>query len=143
VGSGRTFFHGHTFTGNPLGCAAALASLELLDDVMRALPGKIERVARLLEERVRPLAHVGDVRQRGLMVGIELVADRARRRPFPPDRRVAHQVILEARRRGVVIRPLGEVVVLMPALAMPDEELDLLVETSAAAIRAVTEGAGC
>ena len=73
------------------------------------------------------------------MVGIELVADRATGEPFPSERRLGHQVIVEARRRGVVIRPLGDVVVLMPALAMADDELELLVRTTAEAITAITE----
>ncbi len=138
--SGRTFFHGHTFTGNPLGCAAALASLDLLEGgVMAALPDKVARLERLLAAQVEPLAHVGQVRQKGTMVGIELVADRSTHEPFPSEQRLGHQVVVEARRRGVVIRPLGDVVVLMPALAMADDELELLVRTTAEAITAITE----
>ena len=136
----RAFFHGHTYTGNPLGCAAALASLDLLEALLPRLPERIALVRTLLEERVRPLSHVGEVRQKGLMVGIELVRDAATKQAYPPAWRVGHRVILEARRRGVIVRPLGDVVVLMPGLAMPEEELDLLVHTTAAAIRAVTEG---
>ncbi|MHB8764837.1 MAG: adenosylmethionine--8-amino-7-oxononanoate transaminase [Deferrisomatales bacterium] len=136
----RTFFHGHSYTGNALACAAALASLEVFDarQTLAGLPAKIDRLRRGLADRVAPLAHVGEVRQRGLMVGIELVADRATRAPFDPARRVGRRVILEARRRGVVLRPLGDVVVLMPPLAITPEELDLLTEVTAASIAAVT-----
>jgi adenosylmethionine-8-amino-7-oxononanoate aminotransferase len=137
-GSQRTFFHGHTYTGNPLGCAAALASLGLMDRVMAELPARIERLADLLDEKVRPLHHVGDVRQRGTMVGIELVQDRPTKQPYPPAWRMGHRVVLEARKLGVIIRPLGDVVVLMPPLAMVEEELELLVQVTAQAILAAT-----
>jgi adenosylmethionine-8-amino-7-oxononanoate aminotransferase len=138
--SGRTFLHGHTFTGNPLGCAAALASLDLLTGgVLAAVPGKAADLAHQLQARVAPLAFVGDVRQRGLMVGIELVVDRTTKEPYPSTRRVGHRVILEARRRGVILRPLGDVVVLMPPLCVSEEEICLLVEVTADSIRAATE----
>ncbi len=138
----RTFYHGHSYTGNPLGCAAALASLDLFERnrVLEVLPGKIEHLRTRLAERVAPLAHVGDVRQRGLMVGIELVADRATRRPFPAAERRGRRAALAARERGVVIRPLGDVVVLMPPLTVSEAEIDLLVEAAAEGIRAATEG---
>lgn len=138
----QTFYHGHSYTGNPLGCAAALASLDLFaqDRVLEGLPAKIDRLRDGLARRVTPLRHVGEVRQRGLMVGIELVADRETREPYPPALRMGRRAILEARRRGVVIRPLGDVVVLLPPLAISLEELDLLVDAAADAIAAVTEG---
>ena len=74
---GRTFYYGHTYTGNPLGCAVALASLDLFDTdrVMAHLTGKVDRLTRVLADTISPLRHVADVRQRGLMVGIELAAD--------------------------------------------------------------------
>ncbi|MEX0704679.1 MAG: adenosylmethionine--8-amino-7-oxononanoate transaminase [Planctomycetales bacterium] len=124
---GRTFYHGHTFTGNPLGCAAALASLDLFEkhDVLANVRANAARLA----ENLAPLAdhpHVGEIRQKGTMVGIELVRDHGDDSPFPPERRMGHQVTLAARRRGVAIRPLGDVVVLMPAPAMPGELIDRL-----------------
>ena len=122
--SRRTFFHGHTFTGNPLACAAATASMRLFRDrrILAGLPGKGETLARALA----PLAdhpHVGEVRRRGLMVGIELVRDRATREEYAFELRAGHQVTLEARRRGAILRPLGNVVVLMPPLAMTGAQL--------------------
>ncbi len=134
----RTFFHGHTYTGNALGCAAGLASLDLLEDLMPALPQKSALLEQLLQDRVAPLAHVGDIRQLGLMVGIELVRDQATREAFPAGDRTGHRVIREARARGVIIRPLGDVVVLMPGPAMAAEELEQLVQVTAEAIAAVT-----
>jgi adenosylmethionine-8-amino-7-oxononanoate aminotransferase len=125
---GRTFYHGHTYTGNPLACAAALASLDLFErhDVVTGVQRKAAALAEMLEE-LKDLPHVGDVRQKGFMVGIELVADKATRRPFDPQRRIGAEVCLNARRHGVIIRPLGDVIVLMPPLAMGDDDLGRLV----------------
>ncbi|MFM7162004.1 MAG: adenosylmethionine--8-amino-7-oxononanoate transaminase [Planctomycetaceae bacterium] len=124
---GKTFFHGHTYTGNPLGCAAALASLSLFErhGVLR----NAQATASLIRQRLAGLAehrHVAEVRQRGLMVGIELVHERDPLRPFPAELRTGHRVTLAARRRGVIVRPLGDVAVLMPAPAMPAELVDRL-----------------
>jgi adenosylmethionine-8-amino-7-oxononanoate aminotransferase len=88
---------------------------------------------------VAELPHVGEVRQRGFMVGIELVADRTTREPYPPDARVGWRVIESARERGVIIRPLGDVIVLMPPLAIDDATLEELVGVTAACIAEVTD----
>jgi adenosylmethionine-8-amino-7-oxononanoate aminotransferase len=136
---GRHFFHGHTYTGNALACAAALASLDLFakTNLLDSLPAKIEHLAAGLA----PLAshpNVFEIRQRGLMAGVELAADPGRDLPFPPDRRTGHQVILEARRRGVILRPLGDVVVLMPPLAMSLAQIDQLTAVVRESVAAVT-----
>ncbi|MFN7956645.1 MAG: adenosylmethionine--8-amino-7-oxononanoate transaminase [bacterium] len=123
----RTFFHGHTYTGNPLACAAAIANVDLLEKT--GLIGTIDEKAALLGAALASLAEhpcVGEIRQRGLMVGIELVRDRATRAEFEYGDRVGHQVILAARRRGVILRPLGDVLVLMPPLAITPDEIALL-----------------
>lgn len=137
----QTFFHGHSFTGNALGCAAAIASIDLFreENTLERLRKKISLLTSLLETHVAPLKHVGQVRQCGTMVGIELVADRADKTSFPPSDRMGRAVVLEARRRGIIIRPLGDVVVLMPPLSMPDDALGELVRGTAESIRAVTE----
>jgi adenosylmethionine-8-amino-7-oxononanoate aminotransferase len=137
----RAFFHGHTYTGNALACAVALASLGVFRDerTLERLQPKIARLAARLAADVVPLAHVGDVRQQGTMVGIELVADRATRTAYPPAARVGQQVVRAARARGVVLRPLGNVIVLMPPLAIAPEELERLVDVARDAIREVTE----
>jgi len=124
---GKTFHHGHTYTGNPLGAAVALASLELVEQsgLLEALPAKIERLGGHLE-RLRQLPHVGEARQQGLMAGIELVEDRATKRPFPPERRLGAEVCRRARDQGVFLRPLGDVVVIMPPLAIDVSLLDRL-----------------
>jgi adenosylmethionine-8-amino-7-oxononanoate aminotransferase len=129
----RTFFHGHTYTGNPLACAAGIATLETFERerTLERLAGKIDLLTRLLEQRIADLPGVAEVRQRGFMVGIELTER-------PASERAGHQVALAARRRGAIIRPLGDVVVLMPALAISEADLRRLVGITAAAIGEVT-----
>jgi adenosylmethionine-8-amino-7-oxononanoate aminotransferase len=130
----RTFFHGHTYTGNPLACAAALATLSVFDQehTLERLQPKIELLGELLAEHVEPLASVAEVRRRGFMVGIAL-AD------FPLEARMGHRVTLEARARGAIVRPLGDTIVLMPPLSIAPTELRRLVEITAAAIAAAAE----
>jgi adenosylmethionine-8-amino-7-oxononanoate aminotransferase len=137
----KTFFHGHTFTGNPVACAAALASLNLYntDRTLETLQPKIERFTKLLSE-LKSLEHVGEVRQRGFMAGVELVADKDTREIYPPEDLVPHRVIMHAREQGVVIRPLGNVIVLMPILAVRPENLTRVVEVTAESVRKITEG---
>jgi adenosylmethionine-8-amino-7-oxononanoate aminotransferase len=126
---GKTFYHGHTYTGNPLGAAVALANLDLLTrgGVLAALPARVERLRAHLD-RMAELPCVGEVRQRGLMAGIELVEDRATRRPFPAALRTGARVSRLARDRGVLLRPLGDVVVVMPPLAIDLPLVDRLGE---------------
>jgi adenosylmethionine-8-amino-7-oxononanoate aminotransferase len=131
----RTFFHGHTYTGNPLACAAALATLEVFERerTLERLQPKIALLERLLEG-VAALPRVREVRQRGFMVGIEL-AD------FPLDARMGHRVALEARARGAIVRPLGDVVVLMPPLSITEQDLARLVAITAESIAGATGAA--
>jgi adenosylmethionine-8-amino-7-oxononanoate aminotransferase len=125
----KTFYHGHSYTGNPLACCAALASLELFrkERILEALPSKIQFLKRGLQ-RFYQIPAVGDIRQKGLMVGIELVADRKKKTPFPMEAKVGLKIVLEARKRGVIIRPLGDVMVLMPPLSTTKEELKKLTQ---------------
>jgi adenosylmethionine-8-amino-7-oxononanoate aminotransferase len=131
----KTFFHGHTYTGNPLACAAALATLDALESeqVIERLEAKIDLLGTLLAEHVAPLAAVGEIRHRGFMTGIELAG-------HAYEERIGHQVTLAARRRGAIIRPLGDVVVLMPPLTISDAELRRLVAITGESIAAVTSG---
>jgi adenosylmethionine---8-amino-7-oxononanoate aminotransferase len=136
----RAFFHGHTYTGNALACAVALASLRLFTEehTLERLQPKIARLRERLADEIAPLPHVGDVRQQGFMVGIELVGDRSTRAPYPATTRIGQRVVDAARARGVVIRPLGNVVVLMPPLAIAPADLDLLLDVVRDAIREAT-----
>ncbi|MGD9123440.1 MAG: adenosylmethionine--8-amino-7-oxononanoate transaminase [Desulfarculaceae bacterium] len=140
----KTFFHGHTYTGNPLACAAALASLELFeqDDLLGRLPARIEQLSQGLNQ-IAAMEHVAEVRQQGLMVGVELVQDKKTDNPYPPEMRVGHEVIMACRKRGVIIRPLGDTVVLMPPLSSTPEEIDLLLDALAQGIAEVTESKRC
>jgi adenosylmethionine-8-amino-7-oxononanoate aminotransferase len=126
----RTFFHGHTYTGNPLACAAALATLDVFEEehTLERLQPKIALLERLLEP-VAAMPEVAEVRRCGAMVGIEL-------REQPLELRMGHRVTLEARARGAIVRPLGDVVVLMPPLAISEADLERLVGIVAASIEA-------
>jgi adenosylmethionine-8-amino-7-oxononanoate aminotransferase len=129
----RTFFHGHTYTGNPLACAAAIANLDVFEqeDTIEKMQPKIALLEQLLMKRVSGIPTVREVRQRGFMVGIELV-------DFPLSARMGHQVTLEARRRGAIVRPLGDVVVLMPPLGIETADLRRLIDITASSIEAAT-----
>ncbi len=136
---GRTFFHGHSYSGNPLAAAVANTNLELL--VSLDLPALARRKAALVAAELAPVAelpHVGEVRQRGLMCGIELVADRATKTPFPPGLLAGKRVCDALRADGIILRPLGDVVVLMPAPAMADDDLRYLARCTGRAIARVT-----
>jgi len=138
----KAFFHGHTYTGNPLACAVALANLDLFEQekTLDRLQGKIERFRSGLS-RFRQLPWVGDIRQLGFMAGIELVRDLETKAEFPAREKVGIRVIQEARRRGVVLRPLGNVIVLMPPLSIAETELDQLLRVTYDSIQTVLGGA--
>ncbi len=135
----KTFFHGHSYTGNPLGCAVALANLEVFrtERTLAALRPKLAALKRLLPA-LDSLPHVGDLRQLGLMLGVELVRDKQSRTPYPLEERVGHRVAQEARRRGMLLRPLGHVIVLMPPLTTSIRDLRRMVRILADSITAVT-----
>ena len=134
----KTFFHGHSYTGNPLGCAVALANLEVFrkENTLAGLRPKIALLKRLL----KPLADlplVGDIRQRGMMVSIELVRNKTTREAIPLQARIGHRVAMEARRRGLLLRPIGNVIVLMPPLSSTPRELQRMTKILREAIMRV------
>jgi adenosylmethionine-8-amino-7-oxononanoate aminotransferase len=135
----KTFFHGHTFTGNPIACAAALASLDLFESerLLEGLAPKIAYLGKRLEA-LAGLPHVGECRQCGMVGGIELVQDKESREPYPWEERLGIQVCTEARRHGLFLRPLGNVIVVFPPLSITPEELKLLMDGIEASITAVT-----
>jgi adenosylmethionine-8-amino-7-oxononanoate aminotransferase len=137
----KTFFHGHTYTGNPLGCAVALANLELFerDRIIEQMQPKIAFLGQRLRTEMVSLRHVSDIRQWGFMIGIELVEDKTQGENYPPEKRVGHRVIQEARKRDVMIRPLGDIIILMPPLTMTQDELKMLLDVVSECIRIVTE----
>ncbi len=135
----KTFFHGHSYTGNPLGCAVALANLEVFkkEKTLARLQPKIKTMARLLHP-LWQLPHVGDIRQRGFMAAIELVEDKKTRKPYLLEARIGHKVAIETRSRGLLLRPIGNVIVLMPPLSTSLPELRRMVEILRDAITTVT-----
>ncbi|HET6514500.1 MAG TPA: adenosylmethionine--8-amino-7-oxononanoate transaminase [Thermodesulfovibrionales bacterium] len=135
----KTFFHGHSYTGNPLGCAAALACLDIFhnEDTLGQLRPKIERMESFLKD-IAFLDHVGNVRSRGLMAGIELVRDKATKEPYPWEERMGWRVAHYAKAKGIFIRPLGNIVVIMPPLSIVIENLERLMSVIAEGIRSVT-----
>lgn len=136
----KTFFHGHTFTGNPLACAVALKSLELFesDNLLAKLQPKISWLQERLE-KIKTLEHVGDVRQCGMAAGIELVEDKTSRRAYPWEQKLGVRVCLEARKHGIFSRPLGNTVVVYPPLVISDTELQFLLDGLERSIQDVTE----
>jgi adenosylmethionine-8-amino-7-oxononanoate aminotransferase len=136
----KTFFHGHTYTGNPLACAAALANLKLMreEKILENLKDKIQFLSESLEG-YRRLKHIGDIRQLGMMVGIELVLDKISKEEYPLGDRIGIKVCKEARGRGLVIRPLGNIVVLIPPLSISPSELQEILSITYDSIEVVTE----
>jgi len=131
----RTFFHGHTYTGNPLACAAALANLDAFEQerTIERLQPKIGLLRELLDG-VEAMPEVAEVRARGVMVGIDLGE-------HSPALRMGHRVTVEARKRGAIVRPLSDVVVLMPPLSISEEELRSLVAIVSESIEAACASA--
>ncbi|MDH3382957.1 MAG: adenosylmethionine--8-amino-7-oxononanoate transaminase, partial [Deltaproteobacteria bacterium] len=137
----KTFFHGHSYTANPLGCAAAIATLSIFarENVLT----RVSRLGRTMERALAELSghrNVGEIRRKGLMAGIEIVADRTTRERFPPEKKVGQRVVRKVRERGVILRPLGDVIVLMPPLSSTEEEIRSLVRSASWAIDAVLGG---
>lgn len=136
----KTFFHGHSYAGNPISCAAALGNLEAFKN-HNTLEKLQEKIAFLEEElrEFRGLSHVGDVRNKGFMVGIELVEDKETKKPYPLKTKMGWKVTEFALEEGVLIRPLGNVVVLMPPLGIQIEDLKKLLTVTYKAIKKATE----
>ncbi|MGW8285454.1 MAG: adenosylmethionine--8-amino-7-oxononanoate transaminase [Candidatus Deferrimicrobiaceae bacterium] len=137
----KTFFHGHSYTANPLGCAAAIATLSIFgrEDVL----ARVSRLGRTMERALAELSghrNVGEIRRKGLMAGIEIVADRATRERFPPGEKIGQRVVRKVRERDVILRPLGDVIVLMPPLSSNEEEIRSLVRSASWAIDVVLGG---
>jgi adenosylmethionine-8-amino-7-oxononanoate aminotransferase len=135
----KTLFHGHTYGGNPLAAAVALASLDVFDEeqTLKNLQPKITRLSEHLA-RLSQLPNVGDVRQCGLIGAVELVRDKTTKDPFPWQDRTGHQVCLAAREHGVLLRPLGDIIVIMPPLAISIDQLDQICRAIEASICSVT-----
>ena len=131
----KTFFHGHSYTANPLGCAAALGTLSIFEG--EDIPARVSALSAIMAMSLSRLAgqpNVGDIRQKGLMAGIEIVADRKTKERFPPELRLGQKMVRKAREKGILLRPLGDVIVLMPPLSSTESEVEGLVDVTAWAI---------
>ena len=126
---GKTFFHGHTYTGNALACAAAIASIELMEKnkLVERVATNAKPLAKMLS-RLSDLPHVGEIRQKGYMIGIDLLADPKTNRPFDPRARVGAKVCRAIRDRGIILRPLGDTIVIFPPLVIEIEQLQQIVD---------------
>jgi len=126
----KLFFHGHTFTGNPLACSAAIASLELFktDQTLEKLPPKIKTLKDGLKE-LSNLDFVGDIRQRGLMAGIEIVKNEKNKAPYHFKQRIGHNICMAVRNHGVILRNLGDVIILLPPLTVTQDQLAHMIES--------------
>jgi adenosylmethionine-8-amino-7-oxononanoate aminotransferase len=131
----RTFFHGHTYTGNPLACAAALANLDVFESerTIERLAPKIDLLGELLAE-IEAMPEVAEVRWKGFMVGIDLG-------DHDPSLVMGHRVTREARKRGAFIRPLGNTIVVMPPLSISEGELRQLLRIATESIEAAVASA--
>ncbi len=135
----KTFFHGHTYTGNALACSAALASLDIFEKehTIEKIQPRIEQLSNRLST-FRELEHVGDVRQCGLIAGIELVKDRRTKAEYDAADKIGIRVTNAARKRGLITRPLTNVIVIMPPLCISERELDTLLDVLFESIQEVT-----
>jgi adenosylmethionine-8-amino-7-oxononanoate aminotransferase len=137
----RHFFHGHTFTGNPLACATALANLELY--TKNNLISKIKNKTRQFEKRVdeiNNLSLVGDVRHKGMLMAIELVSNKNKKTPIDSDKKIHQKIFVEAKKHKIYLRTLGHIVMLVPPLAISTKELDFLLDGTIDTIKKVTKG---
>ncbi len=139
-GEAKQFYHGHTYTGNPLACSVAIANLEVFEEEKTL--EKLQPKIKLLEEKLKDfwqLKHVGDVRQFGFMAGVELVKDKESGEPYPYGDMMGFKVADEMLKRGIWVRPLGDVMVIMPPLVIKEEELEYFLDSLKESIRVVTE----
>ncbi len=141
LGEGNTFYYGHSFTGSQLGCAAALASLRVFRDerVIEQLPGKVAALTRLLDP-LRDHPNVKEIRQCGLIVGIEICRHREPLEEYAPEERMGARVCLAARDHGLLTRPVVNTLVLMPPLCVTEPQLEQMVGALAKALRAGGKG---
>ena len=136
----RHFFHGHTFTGNPLACATALTNIEMYEK--NKLIPKIQKNAKQFESRISEINElnlVGDVRHKGMLMGIELVSDKEKKTPIKPEKSIYKKIFVEAKKHKIYLRTLGNIVMLVPPLAISKNELEFLLDGTIDTIKKVTK----
>jgi len=135
----KHFFHGHTFTGNPIACATALANISMYKKYN--LISKIKKRAIQIQSRIEEISNldlVGDVRHRGLLMGIELVSDKKTKSPISPQKRLPQRIFNEAKKHDIYQRTLGNIVMVIPPLAISEKELDFLINGTIETIKNVS-----
>ncbi len=133
----RTFYYGHSYCGNPVACAAALASLEIFEEehVLASLPGKTAALASMLESLVeRHPQHLAAPRQCGMIAALDIVANTSPHTPFPADKKTGREICLAARKHGLLTRPIGDTLVFMPPLSITKAEIAFMGETMGRAL---------
>src|SRR3990170_2912086 len=131
----KTFFHGHSYTGNPLGCAAAIANIDIFEQ--EKVIEQVRVKSSLLEKLLDPLKnhpHVGDIRQKGLMAGIELVQNKTTKTQYPLEDKTGFRVCIKAKKMGLILRPIGNVIILMQPLSISPAVLKKMVSIITSAI---------
>ena len=136
----KTFYHGHSFTGNPIACAVAVETLKIMLEakIVENLPLKAEIFKKNLQ-KFKNLKHVGDIRHIGMIGAIELVKDRETKEPYPFEERIGHKVFLEALKMGAILRPIGNIIYFMPPLIITEAQIEMLTQIAYYAIQTVTE----
>ncbi|MBS4761021.1 MAG: adenosylmethionine--8-amino-7-oxononanoate transaminase [Clostridium sp.] len=136
----KTFYHGHSFTGNPIACAIAVETLKIMEEekIIENLYPKIEKLKTGLEQ-FKQLEHVGDIRHIGMIGAIELVEDKTTKQPYPFTKRIGHQVFKKAMQSGAILRPIGNVIYFMPPLIITEEEIATLLKIAYNSIKSVTQ----
>ena len=136
----KTFYHGHSFTGNPIACALAVENLKIMEEeqIIESLQQKIEALKKSLK-KFETLKHVGDIRHIGMIGAIEMVKNKLTKEPYTFSERMGHKVFLEALKMGAILRPIGNVIYFMPPLIITEKEIEKLTEIAYNAIKIVTE----
>ena len=136
----KTFYHGHSFTGNPLACALAVENLKIMqkEKIIEKLQPKISYFKSQLN-KFKNLRHVGDIRHIGMIGAIELVKNKEIKEPYSFDERIGHKVFLEAMKNGAILRPIGNVIYFMPPLVIKEKEIEKLLKIAYNAIKIITE----
>lgn len=136
----KTFYHGHSFCGNPIACAVAVENLKIMEEekIVENLAPKIEFFKKSLA-KFKELKHIGDIRHIGMIGAVEIVKDKKTKEPYAFTERIGHKVFLEAMKRGAILRPIGNIIYFMPPYIITKQEIDLLIKIAYDSIKAVTE----
>ena len=136
----KTFYHGHSFTGNPIACAIANETLKIMEEenIIEKLKDKSEFLKTSMQ-KFKELKHVGDIRHIGMVGAIELVQNKETKEPYQFTERIGHKVFLEAMKRGAILRPIGNIIYFLPPLIITKEEIGILTQIAYNSIKTITE----